>query len=343
MKNMTHDFIYPWQASVWQHLIQRYQGNQLPHALLLSGVKGLGKSRLAKNFARWLLCSQNHNPRNANLNSEPCGQCQSCLLMKAGSHPDFLEIVPESEGKQIPIDTIRNVSSYLSLKSQFAPMQVVVITPAEAMNKYAANSLLKTLEEPTPGSLLVLVSSHPSRLLPTIRSRCQTIELSLPERPQTLEWLSTRLKDLSTSASQADVARLLTLAGDAPLLAVDYAQQDALRSYQQLLGSFEKLANNQTDPVSEVKVWESVGFSESVKWIYLWIATMIRLKSGIGEVDNNAEWQEPVLERLAQGLDDQWLFQYLDQVTESMRLVNSQVNIQLTLEDLLISWQKLHT
>jgi hypothetical protein len=79
-----------------------------------------------------------------------------------------------------------------------------------------------------------------------------------------------------------------------------------------------------------------------VKWMYLWICAMIRLKSGIEQVDNNIGWQEPVLERLARELDKQWLFQYLDKVTDTLRFVNSQVNVQLTLEDLLIDWQELH-
>ncbi|MCI0504688.1 MAG: DNA polymerase III subunit delta' [Gammaproteobacteria bacterium] len=338
---MNIDFILPWHQPAWQHLVQRWQKGQLAHALLLSGAAGLGKLHLARNFARWLLCSQNHNPAAVRDDSEPCGRCQGCLLMKAGSHPDFLEVLPETDGKQIPIDSIRDVSSYLSLKSQFAPLQVVVIAPAEAMNKYAANSLLKTLEEPTPGTLLILVTSQLSRLLPTIRSRCQTMEFAPPERSVALRWLAAHLKNIA-GVSEADMARLLVLTGDAPLAALEYAQQNALKSYDQLLASLEKLARNQADPVTEAKLWESVGLSESVKWMYLWITAMIRLKSGMGEVDNQSEWREPVLERLAPGLDNRSLFQYLDQLTGSARLVNSQVNIQLTLEDLLINWQKLH-
>ena len=339
---MNDDFIYPWQDDIWRHVVQRFQGNQLPHALLLKGPTGMGKLHLAKNFARWLMCSQHHDPSQSQEDSRPCGQCQACQLMKAGTHPDFLEVVPEAEGKQIPIDTIRNVSSYLSLKSQFAPQQIVIIAPAEAMNKYAANSLLKTLEEPTPGSLLILVTSQPSRLLPTIRSRCQAIEFPLPGQQQAQEWLANRLQSASVRLSETDLARVLTLAGGAPLLALDYAQHNVLERYQQLLGSFEKLALNQADPVTEAKTWESLGLTESVKWMYLWICAMIRLKSGVGQVDNNIGWQEPVLERLARELDKQWLFHYLDKVTDTLRFVNSQVNVQLTLEDLLIDWQQLH-
>jgi len=339
---MKDEFIFPWQESLWLHLVQRYQNDQLPHALLLSGATGLGKLHFAESFARWSLCSRNSNPQDVQEIKEPCGQCQGCQLMKAGSHPDFLKVVPEAEGKQIPIDTIRSVSSYLTLKSQFAPLQVVVISPADAMNKFAANSLLKTLEEPTPGTLLMLVTSQPSRLLPTIRSRCQSIEFPVPERSQSLEWLSRQLPELASSGSQNEIERLLALAAGTPLLALKYAQEETLKSYQLLLASFEKLAQNQADPVAEAKLWVGVGLAKSVKWIYFWVAAMIRLKSGMKQVDSKSEWLEPALENLAQRINNERLFQYLDKVTNCTRFVNSQVNVQLTLEDLLISWRELN-
>lgn len=339
---MKDEFIFPWQESHWHHLVQRYQNGKLPHALLLNGAAGLGKLHFAESFAKWALCSRNSNPQDIQEIKEPCGQCQGCQLMNAGTHPDFLKVVPEAEGKQIPIDTIRKVGNYLTLKSQFAPLQVVIISPADAMNKFAANSLLKTLEEPTPGSLLILETSQPSRLLPTIRSRCQSIEFSVPERSQSLAWLSKQLPELTSSGPQSEMERLLALAVDAPLLARKYAQQETLKSYQQLLLSFEKLATNQADPVTEAKAWEAVGLAKSVKWIYFWVAAMIRLKSAIKPVDSKSEWLEPVLENLAQRINNERLFQYLDKVTDSTRFVNSQVNVQLTLEDLLISWRELN-
>ena len=340
---MKDEFIFPWQESLWHHLVKRYQKNQLPHAFLLSGAAGLGKLLFAESFAKWLLCSQNSNPQDTQEIKQPCGQCQGCLLMHAGTHPDFRKVVPEAEGKQIPIDTIRTVGNYLTLKSQFAPLQVVVISPAEAMNKFAANSLLKTLEEPTPDSLLMLLTSQPSRLLPTIRSRCQSIEFPVPETSQSLSWLEKQLPQAASSGSQSEIKQLLALAAGAPLLARQYAQDETLKSYQQLFTSFEKLAQNQADPVTEAKLWEAVGLAKSVKWIYFWVAAMIRLKSGMGQVDSKSEWLEPMLEKLAQRINSERLFLYLDKLTESTRFVNSQVNVQLTLEDLLISWRELNT
>jgi len=338
---MDEELYYPWQQLSWQHLVQRYRNGQLPHAVLFTGAEGLGKLHLAQSFARWSLCSQNYNPQEIRDFQPPCGQCKPCQLMKAGTHPDYLEVLPEAEGKQIPIDTIRSMSQFLSLKSQYAPLQIVVISPAEAMNKFAANSLLKTLEEPTPGSLLILVSSQPSRLLPTIRSRCQSMQFRIPERELALRWLAEKLSERKAQAPQSRLEELMALAAGTPLLALKCAEEETLDSYQKLLASFEKLARKQADPLAEVKLWQNVGLGKSVKWIYLWVSAMIHLKSQTAQVDTKSEWLAPSLRELAGQISYQQLFQYLDKVTECMRFVNTQVNVQLTLEDLLTSWREL--
>ena len=340
---MDGELYYPWQQSLWQHLVQRHRSGQLPHAVLFTGAEGLGKLHLAQNFSRWSLCSQNNNPQSIQESHPPCGQCKACQLMKAGTHPDYLEVLPEAEGKQIPIDTIRSMSQFLSLKSQYASLQIVVISPAEAMNKFAANSLLKTLEEPTPGSLLILVSSQPSRLLPTIRSRCQSMQFRIPERELAISWLSEKLSERKEQVPQSKLEQLMALATDSPLLALKYAEEETLDSYQNLLASFEKLARKQADPLAEVKLWQNAGLSKSVKWIYLWVSAMIRLKSHSAQVDTKSEPLASNLRELVRQISYQQLFQYLDKVTDCMRFVNTQVNVQLTLEDLLMSWCELNT
>jgi DNA polymerase-3 subunit delta' len=345
---MTDDSIYPWQQSTWQHIVQRYQRGQLPHALLLSGPEGLGKRHFAEQLARALICDQNHQLSADGELAAPCGQCNGCHLMAAGTHPDFRVVQPEGDGKQIQIDSVREISQFLSLKPQFAPSQVIVVAPADAMNRYAANSLLKTLEEPTPGSLLLLISSRISRLLPTIRSRCQLISFSPPAEQEALQWLETHLDaDSRHKSSSADRKRLLAVAGGAPVLALHFAQNGTLEHYQQLLQSFEKLAKKQADPITEAKQWEAVGLSQSVKWLYLWVAALIRFKSAGEAVDSNgdngAQWQEPALALLDHPLNHQQLYAYLDKVVDTARMIDTSVNVQLTLEDLLTGWQQLHS
>ena len=131
--------------------------------------------------------------------------------------------------------------------------------------------------------------------------------------------------------------RLLALAGGAPLLAWQYAEQGKLELYNQLLQSFEKLAKNQADPIKEAKRWENAGLAHSVKWLYLWVSSLIHLKSTGGVVDTNkVMWREPSLDFLIENTSNAKLYGFLDQLTETSRVVNTTVNVQLTLESLLM-------
>ena len=329
--------IFPWMQQQWQYVMQRFHSGQMPHALLLSGSSGIGKLQFAQRMVEHLLCHDTKHLTSGSERIETCGHCQGCRLLAAGTHPDYKLVAPEEEGKQISIDRIREVSRFLTLKSQYGDYQIVIIAPAEAMNTYAANSLLKSLEEPTPQSLLVLVSSQPSRLLPTIRSRCQNIVFGLPDFGQALTWLQAQ------SDVQADAARLLALADGAPLLSLAYGKSDTLQTYQRLLSSLEKIAKKQADPVSEAKIWELAGMAHSLKWLYFWISNLIRLKLAGAQVDiaHNNTWQDDNLAFLVDRLNSQQLYGFLDKIVNCFRFVNTSANVQLVLEDLLITWHQM--
>jgi DNA polymerase-3 subunit delta' len=340
---MTH--VFPWQQDILQGLLKRWQAGQLPHALLFSGIGGIGKEHFAARFAELLFCEkcQPQALTQGSLeNLAPCGQCQGCKLIQAGSHPDF-RFVRSEEGKAIPIDTIRGVGEFLSLKSQLAPMQVVIISPADKMNRFSANSLLKTLEEPTPNTLLILVTNRPSSLLPTIRSRCQSVAFHRPNLGQASEWLKAQCDDRGLALTETQLHSLLQLADRAPLTALAYAEADALNLREKLLTSLGKLASQQADPVIEAGNWRDSGVTQCVKWLTLWTMDMIRLKSGAQTDDNSTDGQWPALQKLSENSDLQRLFAYLDKLTESTRLLDTQVNQELMMEDLLISWSRLGT
>ena len=333
---MTNSAIYPWMQSQWQHLLQQYQSSRLPHAILLTGPSGLGKLEFARQLVNTLQCDLNSNPSESDI-KPPCGQCNGCQLNAAGTHPDNYFVEPEAEGKQIPVAAIREISQFFSLTSQFAPLQIVVISPAEAMNRHSANSLLKTLEEPQANKLILLLSSQPSRLLPTVKSRCQQLQFSIPEPDAAIRWLQSQGRE---NEDVKALQRLLALAGGAPLLAKQYAEQGKLELYQQLLDSFEKITKNQLDPVTEAKRWEAAGLAHCVKWLYLWVSSVIHLKSGAGAVDTSVSnvWREPSLDFLIETASNESLHGFLDQLVETARVVNTSVNVQLALENLLLSW-----
>lgn len=170
--------IYPWFESLFYQLGERIHAGQLHHGLLLLGPQGLGKRELAEELAGYLLCQQPQAQR--------CGQCQSCQLFNAASHPDFYQIQSD---KQIGVDDIRQAGTKLSGMAQLSGAKVLIIHQAHTMTESASNALLKTLEEPGQGTYLLLTSNKPERLLATILSRCEKIRLPKPDSAQTQSWL----------------------------------------------------------------------------------------------------------------------------------------------------------
>lgn len=194
-----------WLDDAWRRLASAIEQQRLHHGLLIAAPAGLGKRALASALAAAALCTQRRTDGHA------CGSCRSCLLLAAGSHPDCVRIGLElrDDGKlrsEIIVEQIRVLSQRLSMSSQFGGWQVVLIDPADRMNPSAANALLKTLEEPSAATVLVLVADDPSRLPATIRSRCQRIDLVAPSREEALAWLRSRKLDAAKAHAALDAS-----------------------------------------------------------------------------------------------------------------------------------------
>ncbi len=161
-----------------KHLLsQQITNGKLPHALLINGVKGSGKFELGDWLINVLLCQTPERQTNSKPTS-PCGQCKTCRLYKSKTYPDNLFI--EAEKTTIGVDNIRKVSNFFEKTAQLGLSKTVLISAAETMTIAAANALLKTLEEPTANSFIILLSSSRDTLLPTIISRCRLIEIRPP-------------------------------------------------------------------------------------------------------------------------------------------------------------------
>lgn len=201
---MTTNFA-PWQQRAYGLLVDIARSERLPHGLLLSGPSMLGKHDVAVAFSKWLLCEHRDQSELA------CGKCASCHFFSVGTHPDLIHVSRDYNDKgnlrtEIVVDQVRKLGEWFTLTPARFGMQIAIIEPADAFNISASNALLKTLEEPLPGRLLVLVSADPSRLPATIRSRCQRLEFRLPPREEALAWLRGHSK--SKSAEEAlDAAR----------------------------------------------------------------------------------------------------------------------------------------
>ena len=205
----------PWHAAAWQRFNQQLAEQKLPHAVLLAGVPHTGASRLALALARLLLC---HQP-SGGLN---CGRCQACELSASGSHGDFIWLQPEEGSRVIKIDQVREAVGPAYQTAGFGERKVIVLAPADAMNIASANALLKSLEEPSPGTHLILVCNQLHSVPPTIRSRCQIVKLPTPGPEECLPWLD------NLTGDHAQSKKLLGLCDGLPLLAESmYRDQDA--------------------------------------------------------------------------------------------------------------------
>jgi DNA polymerase-3 subunit delta' len=226
--------MHSWNQPVLDSLRGRLA--RLPHALLIHGMRGIGKLALAERIAQLLLCES------ADETAKPCGACPGCRWFLGGNHPDFRRLEPESlappsdeqtdeeqassTGRrakpsiQIKIEQVRELADFLNVGSHRGKLRVVLVHPAEDMNVPAGNALLRGLEEPPAGAVFLLVSHRPAGLLPTIRSRCVALPVPPPPREAALQWLAEQ--------GVKDAGRWLAYAGGAPLRAQEYAADAAI-------------------------------------------------------------------------------------------------------------------
>jgi DNA polymerase-3 subunit delta' len=250
------DDVLPWHGPQWAQVDAWLGSGRVPHAVLLSGAAGLGKVLFAERLARVLLCRPDPPDR------VPCGKCQGCRLVAAGAHPDLARVAPEESSNVIKIGAVRDLVSLLGLRSGLAGRKVALIHPAEAMNRHAANALLKTLEEPAGDTVLILVSHTPGELPATVRSRCQRLVFRAPGADVGRAWLASRL------AEGHDPAGLLQLAGGSPLTALALAESGAVAVHASVEEAIAGLMRGEADPVEVAEAWRTYGAAEICRWSY---------------------------------------------------------------------------
>jgi DNA polymerase-3 subunit delta' len=308
----------PWHTAQWSTLQARRDHGALPHALLLAGPAGLGKRGFALAFAYGLLCTE---PREGH----PCGHCRSCLLLAAGTHPDWLLLGcgvrrDGTARSEIVIDQIRELATKLAMRSQFGGWQVACIDPADAMNTAAANALLKTLEEPSTQTLLMLLADAPWRLPATIRSRCQRIEFHLPETAQALAWLR-------SEQAGDDGAQALAAAGGNAGLARDWLRSGMLEQRTAVRADLAGLAAGRSDPGSVARRWVEHEPAPS-----LWFAA----QAVSDELQARAVGSRPPL---GSALQDEDLWRWHVAANQAREDLRGPVRADLLLLDLLARWR----
>jgi len=335
---MTSSEKYPWQSELWQKVLGARA--RMPHALLLQGRSGIGKLDFAERLAQSLLCDQPLPDHDA------CGVCQSCNWFLQSSHPDFRRLEPgEIEGaaddeagsttkparkSQISVDQVRELADFFGLSSHRAGLRIVLLHPAEALNIASANALLKMLEEPPAGVLFMLVTHQPQRLLPTIRSRCNTIDMPVPARTVAEQWL--------TSKGVVDPAQKLAYAGGAPLPVL----QDEAVTDKRLVDLLSVLAQgSKMDPFVAAGSCVRIGMVDAVTMLQKWLYDLFSAQM-TGQVRYHV-LQQQTLQGLAKGVDLGKFLDFQRVLDEARRQALHPLNVELQLESLMIQYTQIFT
>ena len=317
---------YPWQQAQWERLQQARATDRLPHALLIHGPQGAGLHAFAEHLAAWMLCTGEQAP--------PCGTCKNCLLFAAATHPDMMRLQPEEEGKQIRIEAVRDLIDFTNLKSHGGRFKLALIEPAEAMNRNAANALLKTLEEPPPGTLIMLVTHRPLALPVTIRSRAQGVEIDCRPHGVTVAWLRQQLPE------HAAAELCLDLCGGGPLLARDWLEQGHLDLRGRLLEDLARLQEGGMDYTAIARQWDALDSDLLYRWNRTLLQDLARL---LGQTDTTTLRNKDLLgdlQALAKRLDLKHVLTSLDLLNECQRLARGQGNLRPVnlLETFMLHW-----
>ncbi|UCB54018.1 MAG: DNA polymerase III subunit delta' [Thiotrichales bacterium] len=325
--------IYPWQQAQWQQLTRQRRQNRLAHALLFEGPAGTGKKQCARELAHALLCTQTADDGSA------CGGCDACKLIAAGTHPDLHLLLPTPPASStssnpvlsIKIDALRAMYRALSETSQFGGYRVAVIEDADKMPVQAANSLLKTLEEPGENTLLILVSSHPHRLPVTIRSRCQSTRFQVPDTETAASWLA--------EGGISQVGNALKLAHGAPLRAKDYIEHHA--EQRELLVKALNAATRGEASIHYAQKLAQMPRDYLLAWLLDWVSDIGRLLTCGEATELVNEDQRAVLEARARTADKARVFSLHDHIISLLKAEGIALNPQLLWENLLISFENL--
>lgn len=348
--------IHSWLRPIWTRLTAL--GERMPHALLLVGPAGVGKRDLAEALAASLLCT---NPAE---NGEACGVCASCVLRLSRNHPDLHWLLPEAlmperedeepkskrksasasadkekaKSNQIVIDQVRELQAALTVTAHQGGRRVVLVEPADAMNTFTANALLKLLEEPPEECVFVLCCSAPRRLLPTIRSRCQSWSVPPPDRASIAEW------------GQGKPAPWLALAhveGGMPLAAERLAAVGMADHFERFMRDIEALS--QQDALVLAGQWESwlksreamdsrFDMPHLLRWMQCWVTDLATLSMG-GRVRFYPSRQK-VLAAMVSGCNSESLTSCYNELVRMRKVAHHPLNARLLLEDMLLRYKR---
>jgi len=294
------------------------------HSYLFEGVSGCGRKKTALALIQALFCSA--------LSDDACGECPSCRKVAGGNHGDIHFIEPLADKRDISIDQLRAMQRELSLRPYEAPRKACIIEPAERMSVNAANSLLKTLEEPPGSAIIILLTENAGMLLPTIRSRCQLIRFSSlsPENIQTL---------LERSGIAAETACLLApMSGGSMQQALELDDDSLIARRERLLTTLDQLDINRIGTVfnaSEVLSGSRDETLETLDMMISFFRDAVHISSGCPDIINRNV--TTAIELLSRRRPFSRNLELLEKIYETRRTIQKNANPKLALDHLFMN------
>ncbi|MDO6563100.1 DNA polymerase III subunit delta' [Amphritea sp. 1_MG-2023] len=324
--------VLPWLKGRWDYLLELKTQNRFPHALLINGPEGIGKACFAMALANYVLC---RSPQG----NTACGHCRSCELTRSGGHPDLYLLKPDDPGKPIKIDQVRELTTFIYSTAQQGGYRVVIIDPADSMNINAANALLKMLEEPGEQTLIMLLTHRLGQMLPTIKSRCQRVDMPPADVALATQWVSTQLQ-----VESAEAAQLLVIAHHSPLQALAYKQDDLLGLRAKVLKGLADILKSRRSAVDVAQSLYKEDLELLLGWLYSWIVDIARSAENQAdpEILRHTDARNMLL-ALARKVNHQKLYCFADQVQVARKelMLRHNLNKQLLMEKLLSEWYSL--
>lgn len=334
--------VHPWNQTLWQRLTKDL--SQAPQALLLSGIKGLGKRQLATQYASLLLGADEvfyHG------NHPDCHvlMAQNKLLEGQLLSDYALRYIEPIKGKAKPktvitVAQIRKLITQITQHAQMSGQKVIIIDGADKMNNNAANALLKTLEEPVSKTSFILVCDAIERLPATIKSRCVVIPMRAPDAEIGLQWLSQQTNDAAAKS-------YLSMAGRAPLAALELSKNETIVTIREIFTSLNGLLARHKTPLDTAKDWQAFPAKEVADMLQKLLVDAFKLSTVAPQSPacSNDDLFFPVqrdwIEKIANLTGKITLSKTYDAVTDAKRLLDTPADNKLILESLAFSFAKM--